>query len=153
MKRSGTMTGPARRRMRRARGMTLVEVLAVVAILGLIAGTLAIGLSGAFAQGKRELAKTAIGLAAQRVETYYVARGSYPSPDIGLAALTDGHATGVDAYYLKPDQILDPWGHRLVLVVPGPNGQPYEIVSYGRDGRPGGEGEDADLSSAALRSE
>jgi len=133
--------------------MTLVEVLAVVVILGLLAGTLAVGFSGAFSKGKRELAKTGIGVVAQRVELYYQEAGQYPPSDAGLAVLSDGYADPAAAYYLGPDRLLDPWGHPYYIVVPGPEGHPYEIVSYGADGEPGGAGEDADLSSLNLRGE
>lgn len=134
-------------------GMTLVEVLAVVVILGLVAGTLAVGFSGAFSKGKRELAKTGIGVIMQRVEAYRIEHDSWPDPSIGLAALSDGHATPTDAHYLKPDQLLDPWRNRYVLIVPGPSGHPYEVVSYGRDGQPGGLGEAADITSLKLRTD
>ena len=133
------------------RGMTLVEVLAVVVILGLIAGTLAVGFSGAFAKGKRELAKTGIGIAVGKVEAYRIEHDAWPGADLGLAALSDGHAPPTASYYLKPDQLLDPWNNPYVFIAPGPNGHPYEIVSYGADGQPGGTGEDADVSSVNLR--
>lgn len=133
------------------RAMTLVEVLAVVVILGLVAGTLAVGFSGAFSKGKHELAKTGIGLLVQRVEAYRIETDSWPDASTGLAALTDGQATPSASYYVKPDQIIDPWGGRYTIIVPGPDAHPYEIVSYGADGQPGGNGENADLSSINLR--
>lgn len=136
-----------------ARGMTLVEVLAVVVILGLLAGTLAVGFSGAFSRGKHELAKTNISIAAQRVELYQIVHDAYPSNEVGLAALTDGYASPADEYYLAPDRLLDPWGAPLMLIVPGPDEHPYEILSYGADKSPGGTGADADLSSILLRDE
>jgi len=133
------------------RAMTLVEVLAVVVILGLLAGTLAVGFSGAFGKGKRELAKTAIGQIVARLETYRMETGAWPSVDTGLAALSDGHATPTSTYYLSPDKLIDPWSRPYLLIVPGPDGHPYEVATYGADGRPGGEGEDADVSSINLR--
>lgn len=145
MNQSTKPIGPARR------GMTLVEVLAVVVILGLLAGTLAISMSGAVGKGKREIAKTAIGLIQQKVETYRIEHGAWPGDDLGLAALGDGHADPSASYFLSRDQLLDPWGNPFYLLVPGPDGHPYEILSYGADGQPGGEGENADISSANLR--
>ncbi len=133
------------------RGMTLVELLAVVVLLGLIAGILAVGFSGAFAKGKHELAKSGIGLLVQRVEAYRIENDTWPDASLGLAALSDGHATPAASYYVKPDQILDPWGAPYTIIVPGPEAHPYEIVSYGADGQPGGDGENADLSSINLR--
>ena len=131
--------------------MTLVEVLAVVVILGLLAGTLAIGFSGAFNKGKRELAKTGIGVIAQRVDLYHQEHDAYPPNDAGLAVLSDGYAEPTAVYYVGPDRLLDPWGHPYYIAVPGPEGHPYEIVSYGADGQPGGTDENADVSSLNLR--
>jgi len=133
------------------RGMTLVEVLAVVVILGLLAGTLAIGFSGAFNKGKRELAKTGVGVISQRVELYHQEHDSYPPNDIGLAVLSDGHADPAGTYYVGPDRLLDPWGNPYYIAVPGPDGHPYEIVSYGADGEVGGTDENADITSLNLR--
>lgn len=140
------MSGPRSRQ-----AMTLVEVLAVVVILGLLAGTLAVGFSAAFGKGKRELAKTGIAVVVGKLEMYRVEHDAWPSPDVGLAALSDGHATPTSAYYLAPDKLLDPWGNDYWLIVPGPDGHPFEVVSYGADAQPGGEGEDADVSSTNLR--
>lgn len=142
-------TAPTRRR----HGMTLVEVLAVVVILGLIAGTLAVGFSGAFGKGKRELAKAGIGQVIAKLELYKMEKSDWPSTDVGLAALTDGLAAPTAAYYLPADRLLDPWGRRYLFLTPGPNGHPYEVLTYGADGQPGGEGENADLSSINLRGE
>lgn len=136
---------------RSRRGMTLVEVLAVVVILGLLAGTLAVGFSGMFGKGKHELAKTGIGVVRQKVEAYRIEHSAWPSADLGLAALSDGHASPTASYYLQPDQLRDPWDNQYLFITPGPDGHPYEIISYGADGRPGGEGEDADLSSISTR--
>lgn len=133
------------------RGMTLVEVLAVVVILGLLAGTLAVGFSGAFAKGKRELAKTAIGIIQQKLEAYRIEHDTWPGVEDGLAALSEGRAAPTATYYLSPDQVTDPWGTPYYLIIPGPDGHPYEVVSYGADAQPGGEAENADLSSINLR--
>lgn len=140
-------------RTRTRRAMTLVEVLAVVVILGLLAGTLAVGFGGAFARGKRELAKTGIGIIRQKLEAYRIEHDAWPGVDLGLAALSDGHAAPTASYYMSQDQLLDPWGNPYYLIVPGPAGHPYEIVSFGPDGQPGGEAENADLSSIELRAE
>lgn len=139
--------------VRAASGMTLVEVLAVIVLLGLIAGTLAVGFSGAFGKGKQELAKTGIGVLIGKVETYRLDTSAWPSLEDGLAVLTDGRATPSAAYYVSPDNLLDPWGNPYHFVVPGPDDHPYEIVSYGADGVSGGEGEAADIRSTNLRGE
>ena len=133
------------------RGMTLVEVLAVVVILGLLAGTLAVSMSGALGKGKREIAKSGIASIQQKLETYRIEHGSWPETDVGLDALGDAHADPSRSYFMTRDQLIDPWGNPYYLLVPGPENYPYEIVSYGADGEPGGEGENADLSSVSLR--
>jgi len=135
----------------RQRGMTLVEVLAVVVILGLIATTLLVGFSGAFGKAKHELARSGIGLLVGKVETYRIEKSDWPSNDLGLAVLSAPHATPTTSYFVTADQLVDPWGRNYLYIVPGPDGHPFEILSYGADGEPGGEGENADLSSANLR--
>jgi general secretion pathway protein G len=137
--------------MRRA--MTLIEVLAVVVILGLIAGTLLVGFSGSFGKAKHELAKSAIGLIAGRIELYRIERSAWPTNELGLQILSDGHAQPTTSYYLKPDQLIDPWDRPFLYITPGPEGHPYEVLTYGADGAPGGDGENADVSSVALRGE
>lgn len=134
-----------------ARALTLVEILAVLVILALVAGTLAAGFGGLFGQSKRELAKTGISIVEQKLQAYRLVHDGYPGTELGVAALTDGQAVPDDAYYLKPDQTLDPWGRPFEVIVPGPDGHPFEIVSYGSDGAPGGSGEAQDLSSLSLR--
>lgn len=133
--------------------MTLVEILAVVVILGLITATLTVGFSGTFGKAKRELAKTGMGLLSGKVETYRIEKSAWPDNAVGLAVLSDGHASPQASYYVSPDQLLDPWGRPFVFICPGPDGHPYEILTYGADGQPGGERENADLSSANLRGE
>lgn len=136
-------------------GMTLVEILAVVVILGLVAGTLLIGFSGSFGKAKHELAKTGIGLIASKIELYRIDQGSWPTNELGLKALSDGNAPPTASYYLGPDKLLDPWNRPYLYVTPGPDGHPYEVISYGSDGQPGGavSSEEADLSSVNLRAD
>lgn len=131
-------------------GMTLVEVLAVVVILGLLAATLIVSFSGTFGRAKTELAKTGIGMVVTKLESFRIETGGYPANDVGLSALTDGQATPQAAYYLSQDQMLDPWKRSYLYVAPGPSGHPFEVLTYGADGQPGGDGENADVSSVSL---
>lgn len=135
------------------RAMTLVEVLAVVVILGLIAGTLLVGFSGSFGKAKTELARTGIGQIVGKVELYRIEHSAYPSNEQGLAALSDGSAAPTASYYLGPDQLRDPWDRPYLYMTPGPDGHPFEVVSYGGDGVPGGApgSESIDISSVNLR--
>jgi general secretion pathway protein G len=133
------------------RAMTLVEVLAVVVILGLLAATLATGFSSGLGKGRREIARTAIAQIVARLEIYNMERHTWPDNSVGLSALADGQASASDAFYLSPDLLTDPWNRPFVYVTPGPGGRPFEVVSLGADGQPGGEHENADISSASLR--
>lgn len=136
---------------RHFRAMTLVEILAVVVILGLVAGTLLVGFSGSFGKAKHELAKSGIGVIVGKVELYRIEKSQWPSNELGLAALSD--AAPSSSYYLGSDKLLDPWGRPYLYVMPGPDGHPYEVLSYGADGQPGGDAgtENADISSVNLR--
>ena len=131
--------------------MTLIEVLAVVVILGLLAGTLAVGFQAAFSRGKREIAKTGMQVIVEKLNAYKLDRGQWPEASTGLSALSDGQADPSDIFYLGPDALLDPWNNPYHYVTPGPDGHPFEIVCFGADGQPGGEGENADLRSTRMR--
>jgi len=133
------------------RAMTFVELLAVLVILGLVAGVFTMSIAGRFNQSKRELAKTQIGLIDGQVQAYFTQTSSWPPADKGLLVLTTPKTTPSSAYFLKPDQLKDPWNTPFYIIVPGPDGHPYEIVSYGADGQPGGTDENADLSSLRMR--
>jgi len=153
---------PSRQTRTRRRAMTLVEVLAVVVILGLMAATLTVGFSGAFGKGKRELAKTGVSIIVGKLEIYHMdhsglrsdsneAGSGWPDNSEGLAVLTDGRAAPSSAHYLSPDKLKDPWGRPFYYVTPGPDGHPYEVISFGADGQPGGVDDNADISSLNLR--
>ncbi len=133
------------------RAMTLVEVLAVVVILGLIAATLSVSFRGQVGRAKRELAKTGVAVVVSAIETYAVEQGRMPSMQEGLAALTQA-PQGRGEPYLKADKLRDPWGHPYQYVSPSPTGGAYLVLSTGADGRVGGAAgsEDEDITSDAL---
>jgi general secretion pathway protein G len=130
--------------------MTLVEILAVVVILGLLAVTLTVNLAGKMGKAKHEIAKTQIGQLIGQLQTYQLEKRSLPKAGDGLNLLTAPAATPSASYYVDAAKLVDPWGQAYVLLIPGPDGHPFEIVSYGADGQPGGNDEDADLSSVTL---
>lgn len=137
--------------MKPVRAMTLVEILAVVVILGLITVTLTVGLSGRVGKAKHSLARTQIGQIVSQVATFQLDKKRYPSASDGLQVLTKPLAQPTDAFFLDPAQILDPWGRAYLYVIPGPDGHPFEVLTYGADGQQGGTGENADLSSSNLK--
>jgi len=133
------------------RAMTFVELLAVLVILGLVAGVFTVSIAGRFSQSKRELTKSQLGLIDGQVQAYFTQTGQWPPADRGLAVLTAPDASPSDAFFVTQDQLKDPWGNPFYIVVPGPDGHPYELISYGADGHPGGTEANADLSSLRLR--
>lgn len=129
-------------------GFTLLELLVVLVILGLLTGYIA---PRYFAQvGKSEVktARAQIRALEDALDQYRLDVGRYPSTQEGLAALNAAPAgeTRWSGPYLKKSVPADPWGQAYQYQAPGAQGE-YEIRSLGRDGKPGGEGEDADLSS------
>lgn len=129
------------------RGMTLIEILAVVVILGLLAVTLTVGISAKFGKAKREITKTQIAGIVSQIQAFQLEKRSLPTASQGLKALSADPAA---TYYLEPEKLSDPWGNPYRYLVPGPAGQPFEVLSNGADNQPGGEGENADVSSAKL---
>jgi len=133
---------------RSERGFTLIELLVVVCILGLLAGFVA---PRYFAQvGKSETAtvRAQIDAFEKALDQYRLDTGRYPSTQLGLNALfvRPPNEPKWNGPYLRKPVPPDAWGNAYRYTAPGPRGD-FEIVSFGRDGRPGGTGEDADLSS------
>lgn len=139
--------------IRRSAGLTLVEVLAVVVILGLIAATLTMSFRGQVGTAKRQLAKTGIGVVVNAIETFALETGRVPTMEEGLDALTRPTPGRVEPF-IKSDKLRDPWGSRYQYITPGPTGAPgtYQVISLGSDRASGGTaGTDAaDISSDDL---
>lgn len=135
------------RRMNRRRrsevGFTLVEMLVVLAIIGLLTTFVVINVLPMQGRAQVQKAQADIALIEQGLEFWRIDAGRYPNAEEGLAVLTE---PGLTAPKLKnlPD---DPWGNPYIYAIPGDNGQPYLVMSTGADGQPGGEGENADLRS------
>ena len=128
-------------------GMTLIEILAVVVILGLLAVTLTVGITAKFGKAKHEISKTQIAGIVAQIQAFQLERRAIPSASQGLKVLSD---TPSATYYLDAERLLDPWGNPYRYLVPGPGGQAFEVMTYGADNQAGGEGENADVSSAKL---
>ena len=136
-----------RRRPRQA-GFTLMELLVVLAILGLLMSLVGPQVLNQLGGAKTKTAAIQIKDLEQALEMYKLDVGRFPSTGEGLAALVDKPAssTGWNGPYLKSDVPLDPWNREYHYKYPGERGE-LDIFSYGQNGTPGGEGEDADVGN------
>ncbi|KFE63283.1 type II secretion system major pseudopilin GspG [Hyalangium minutum] len=124
---------------RRNRGMTLIEIMVVITILGLIAAAVGVAVIPKLEEAKRDTARLDINSIHNALKLYYTKAGKYPDTATGLKALVDTQ---------NLDKLpVDPWGNEYVYMNEG--GKPV-IVSYGADGTVGGEGSDQDISSKDL---
>ena len=132
---------------RRFAGFTLLELLVVIVIIGLLAGYVAPRYFSQVGKSEVQVAKAQLESLEKALDQYRLDMRRYPSAEEGLAALvakpaSAGNWTGP---YLKKAVPNDPWGRPYVYRVPGQKGE-FELLSYGRDGKPGGASEDADIS-------
>lgn len=141
------MTVPPKRHPRR--GVTLLEMLVVLAIIALVIGLGAPRLMESFGRAKSQAADVAMASLKGAVQLYYVDTGRYPSEAEGLGVLIVAPAgvAGWRGPYLEDDEDLtDPWGRPFLYRAPGAEGKPFDLTTLGRDGQPGGNGEDSDIS-------
>lgn len=134
-------------------GFTLIELMIVVAILGLLAYVLVPRIMERPEEARRIRAQVDIKTIESALKLYKVDNGTYPTTEQGLSALiTKPDQDPVpkswrEGGYLEGSAIKDPWGNAFEYSSPGSDGKDYEIISYGFDGKPGGTGRDADIST------
>lgn len=132
-----------------SRGFTLLELLVVILIIGLLTGIVAPRLMGQIERSERTAAKAQIDALDKALDAYRMDMGRYPSANEGLTALVQQPAGDARwrGPYLKGGVPLDPWGTAFQYRSPGTNGRDFDLLSLGRDRRPGGGGDDADISN------
>ncbi len=129
------------------RGFTLIEILVVMVILGLLVALVGPKLFGHIGKSKLKAAQAQIELFGTALDSLRLEVGRYPTTAEGIKALRED--PGLDRWdgpYLKKELPLDPWNNPYVYTSPGDHGE-YDLVSYGADNSPGGEGEDRDVVS------
>jgi general secretion pathway protein G len=138
----------ANRRRAHAAGFTLLELLVVVVIIGLLAGFVAPRYFSQVGKSEVNVAKAQIDALEKALDQYRLDIGRYPSAELGLKALIERPTAEAkwNGPYLRKGIPLDPWGKPYLYRIPGEKAE-FDIVSYGKDGQPGGSGENADITN------
>ena len=139
--------------MKNNKGFTLLEIIVVVFILSLLAAIVAPKIMGRTDDARIAEAKIQIKNFETALKLFRLDNGFYPGTEQGLAALVERPISGQipqkyrEGGYLEQKKIpLDPWGNPYMYISPGINGD-FDIISYGADGKEGGEGKNADIKS------
>jgi general secretion pathway protein G len=129
-------------------GFTLLELLVVMVIIGLLVGYVAPQYFKQVGKSEIKTARAQIDAFGKALDQYRLDTGHYPTTEQGLAALMTKPQNEAkwDGPYLKKAVPMDPWGNAYQYKKPGDHGE-YDIISYGKDGAPGGTGEDADIGN------
>ncbi len=130
-------------------GFTLLELLVVMVIIGLLAGYVAPRYFAQVGKSQVKMARAQIDALDKALDTFRLDVGRYPTTEEGLQALVvppTGEARW-NGPYLKKGVPADPWGRSYLYALPGTHGGDFDLQSYGKDGAPGGNGEDADVTN------
>ena len=128
-------------------GFTLLELLVVIVIIGLLAAYVGPKYFAQLGKSEVTVAKAQMEAFEKSLDTFRLDVGRYPTTEEGMAALMTAPPTAAAKWngpYLKKSVPADPWGHPYQYRSPGAKSE-YEIVSTGKDGQPGGTGENADI--------
>ena len=134
-------------------GLTLVEMIVVLAIIALIAALIVPNVIGRPDEARVTVATTDLKTISAALKMYRLDNGDYPTTQQGLAALAAKPTAPPIPANWSPDAYLarvpvDPWSHPYAYRSPGATGNGFDLLSYGKDGKPGGEGLDADLAES-----
>lgn len=128
--------------LKKSQGFTMMELLIVIVILGLLGSLVAPKFFNKLGSAERGVAATQMSAFEAALDTYRLDVGQYPP---SLEGLRKSSHPRWDGPYLPKDVPLDPWGNPYIYKVPGEDGKPYSILSYGADGKPGGEEGNQDI--------
>ena len=136
-------------------GFSLVEVLVALVIIAIMGGVVMLNLAGTTDEAKIQGTRAELDNLANAMTLFQAQQGFLPTQRQGLSALVKEPTLEPlpprypqGGYLQSTDVPLDAWENPYVYLIPGRDGQPYEIISYGADGLEGGTGPDADLSTA-----
>jgi general secretion pathway protein G len=128
------------RLLKSRRGMTLFEVMIVIAIIVMVMGALLVGVMSSFNQASAATTELTMGKIDSAIQTYTIRHKKPPTTSQGLKAVFTDERLPTDS-----------WGNEFVYTAPGPGGMPYEILSYGRDGAKGGSGSGEDIKWSEVK--
>ena len=130
-------------------GFTLLELLVVMVIIGLLAGFVGPKYFSQIGKSNVTVAKSQLQSFSKALDAYRLDMGHYPSTEEGLEALVSAPAANNEKWrgpYLSKKIPLDPWGNPYIYRNPGTNAE-FDVISLGADGKPGGSGDNADLTN------
>lgn len=133
--------------LKNKRGMTLIEIMIVLAILGSIMALLLPRVTGGLDKSKVREVKIGMGMLMNSLSMYYTDCGKYPATIDGLTKADANCSNWGPEPYAKESQLKDPWGNPYLYEL---NGQEFVLTSYGKDGREGGSSYNSDISSTEL---
>lgn len=140
--------------MKKNQAFTLIELLVVILIITILGSVVGVRLAGQPHEARRAAVIAQMENFRMALRLYQMDNGQFPTQRQGLEALVEPSTIEPrprrfpEGGYLERSVVpVDPWGNPYVYLIPGRDGEAYEIISYGRDGQPGGSGEDAEISS------
>jgi len=130
----------------RNRGFTLLEMLAVIVLIAIVATVTVRQIGNGITKGKVGAGKAQLSSLGMKIDSYTMDNGSPPASLNALTSRPDD-APNWHGPYARPSELRDPFGHAFGYKAPGDHGNDYDLIFFGRDGRPGGTGYDADFGN------
>ncbi|MGA7297360.1 MAG: type II secretion system major pseudopilin GspG [Rhodanobacteraceae bacterium] len=129
-----------------AAGFTLIEMLAVIVLIGIVASIVVTQVGKRMNSGKYKAGDAKLQSLSMKIENYALDNGNPPS-DLEALVKDPGGTTMWNGPYAKESDIKDPFGHEFGYKVPGDHGSTFDLIFYGKDGKPGGDGLNKDVGN------